>query len=331
MSDDIFYRPQLEIPESFHTDGAMPHTVSIPPAAETQTQTSVTLTYLKDTCKKALKSLITLPVPIRQPIETGLFTVQFVLTLIPENKYENIKKPIAPENIHITEYTPHETETTHTKPFEDVLSNIFGAQKIEYVTKTDSERIDYKYYASICNIIEDYLDKVNCALAKYHTELVTQVGFDHLELAQRHYVADYNTIVETLGKDEGNISDLLVRQNALRNQKLRLLNKLCNERTSITHIKSCELSRLLLHRYYNIQKNNDYFHDVTLMQQIKDEESKLDKKIAQFYKYLNTSITLADECLALYAYEAIAKRYLQSQANTLDSDISLFLVVKNET
>lgn len=332
VSDDIFYKPHLQIPESYHTDGKPPHAATTPSSTTLSEQPTNTLSYLKETCKTVLKTLVTLPVPIRKPLETGLFTVQFMLTLIPEDEYETIKTPSSPEEIHITEYQPHENETSDNKQFENVLSDIFGAQKVEYATKTNAERINYKYYASLYNIIEDYIDKVKRALAQYHTTLFSQVGFENLEIAQKHYIADHDSLVQALGTNEGNVSDLLVRQNATKHQKLRLLNKLCNERISLTHIKSCELSRLLLLRYYGIEKNNNYFHDAALMQQIKTEEAKLDKKIEQFYKYLNTSVILVNECLMLHAHEAIAKQYLQNKVdeNLEDESISLFASIETD-
>ena len=326
LSDDIFYRPHLQIPESFHTDGNPPRVTSIPSSDTTPSQDTQSLTFLKDACKKLLKSLVTLPVPLRKPIETGLLTVQFMLTLIPEKDFENIKKDTPPDTIHIIEHPPHEDETIHTKPIEDVLSDIFGSQEIAYITKSDIERINYRYYASLYDIMEDYIEKVKRALAEYNTTLLSQIDFENLDIAEKRYIADCQTLTQALGEDEGNISDLLVRQNAVKYQKLRLLNKLCNERISLTHIKSCELSRLLLVRYYNIKKNNHYFHDAALMQQIKTEVVKLDQKIEQLYKYLNTSVILVNECLMLHAHEAIAKQYLQDKVteNALDEIVTLF-------
>ena len=62
------------------------------------------------------------------------------------------------------------------------------------------------------------------------------------------------------------------------------------------------------------------------MQQIKTEVVKLDQKIEQLYKYLNTSVILVNECLMLHAHEAIAKQYLQDKVteNALDEIVTLF-------
>lgn len=308
---DIFYRPNLEKSQSFHTDGTIDKKQS---TSELKTlSVKKTVTALKRDIQEIKKTLILIPGEIKKPINSVLLSVEFLLTLIDTVKYDDIASS-GDKDYTITEQE-QDYKPVISVSISSLLSKSYLSKKIDTDQISKMERAKRNYYKSICSISNHYIDALKNSLTEYNVNVINNIGLteEDLTVLEKNFNLSHDELVGETKRDIGHVADYLNKSSIIKSQKLRLCNKLFNDKLSITHVKSLELSKELLMRYCQKKKTNDYDYDTVLMSQIISEEAKLNKKLQEYYKYLNSSVILVDECLRLHAKEGVLKKKVNNE------------------
>lgn len=309
---DIFYRPNLQKQQSYYSDGDIEDT-QLPSLVSTQ-PVQKTVTALKRNVEDIKKVLILVPGEMSKPISSVLLSVEFLLTLIDTDKYDEVLSS------GDKDYIVSENERPNYKPVtaisvSDLLSKNYSSKKIDTDQLSKIERVKRDYYKSLCSIANYYMDQLKQSLTEYNVNIINNLGLaeEDLNFLEKNFTSSYNELVKELDKNVGHIADYLNKSRIIKDQKLRMCNKLFNDRQSLAHVKSLELSKELVLRYCQNEKTNDYDFDTILVAQTILEENKLDKKLQEYYKYLNSSVILVDECLKLHVKEGILKKKLEDK------------------
>lgn len=312
---NIFYQPKLILDKHYETEGKFKDKGSYTNTIQKEVQTIPNLIKEIEILKK---TLVFVPDSITQVLNTMFATLHFILVLAENEKVtedlNNDKDSIHNGNtsgdIIITEHD--DTEFDDVVP-DGFFNKRFRSKKITTEGLTLTDKINRKYYKGIYSISKSYLDKIKELLSSYNADILSTIPIKDMSVLEMPYTLSYNDLVSQLGITNGHLSDFLVKTQKVRHQKERMLHKLFNDEKSLTLIKKCELSKALLCRYYDKGKTGDFLQDSILMQQIKGEEERLDQNINQLYRYLNSSVTLSKECLALYAKEGVIKNNLHKE------------------
>ena len=298
----ILYRPSLEVPKSYYADGV------IEPKEE---QEIIKQTPLKpsqnliDQIESLQRTLLFVPDAITPCIESILNLVRFLLILIDDlyeesdendNEYE-ITTPSNRPNI-----IPGDSTTIAPDiDLDDIFSNEHKPSVIIRNQITDEVKIKRNYSRSTYDISAFYIEKLNNILADYHTQLMVQP-----ELKQVLEIIYKDPLLDKENYLAHSIMQALLKSQKEKQDKMRLYQKLYNEKESITVLKSLEYSKLTLLKSMSHQPKNPrlYYKHI---QMIESEKNKLDKKLFEYYRYLNSSLILLEECLNLHITEAIAK------------------------
>lgn len=314
MDKDIFYRPKLELDKHYETTGK----IEQPKAYINSDVTNEprTISTLIDEIEHTKKAIVFMPDPIIKITNTMLLTLQFILILAKDDKAEDdIKrggdKPTNGNNrgkIIVSEHD-HTDFDDPTIPY-NLFNNHFKSKKLETEKLTKEDKLNRRYYKAFFSIGDHYLIKIKEMVANYQVGVINDIGLEHIHLLTQNYISNTQQIKD-INPKKCNISDFIIKSQIIRSEKQRMLEKLFNDRESLTLIKSCELSRSLLKRYYNQERTGIFQNDSTLVQQIQSEEQKLNKLINQFYRYMNSSVVLTTECLHQYLKEGIFKKDLE--------------------
>lgn len=309
---DIFYRPNLQRQQSYYSDGdiedtQLPSLVSVQPVQKT-------VTALKRNIEDIKKVLILVPGEMSKPISSVLLSVEFLLTLIDTDKYDEVLSSGDKDYI-VSENERPDYKPVTTISVSDLLSKNYSSKKIDTDQLSKIERVKRDYYKSLCSIANYYMDQLKQSLTEYNVNIINNLGLaeEDLNFLEKNFTSSYNELVKELDKNVGHIADYLNKSRIIKDQKLRMCNKLFNDRQSLTHVKSLELSKELVLRYCQNEKTNDYDFDTILVAQTILEENKLDKKLQEYYKYLNSSVILVDECLKMHVKEGILKKKLEDK------------------
>lgn len=314
---DIFYRPNLKKEQSFYTDGRIDKNLKVDSIKNVTIKKTVS--SMKNDIQEIKKILVLVPGEIKRPISSVLLSVEFLLTLIDTEKYDTITSSGDKDYIISENEQPDYKPVTSTS-VSDLLSKNYSSKKIDTDQVSKMERVKRNYYKSLCSISNHYIDALKQSLTEYNINIINNIGLSEEEVSilEKNFTTSYDDLTTEVKKDIGHIADYLNKSKVIKSQKLRLYNKLFNDNLSLTHVKSLELSKELLMRYCQKQKTNDYDFDTTLMSQVISEEAKLNKKLQEYYKYLNSSVILVDECLKLHAKEGILKKKINNEKEKIN-------------
>lgn len=298
---DILYRPDLGIPKSYYADGKLND-------SEITTSDTVIKTEIDDVKVQieSLKQLLLfIPGEIRSQTESILNLVHFLLIITEEpdgdandNVYE-ITKPDS--NPGINNDAVNEFFKDHT-PITILKENL-----------TDEAKVKRHYSNSTLEITKFYLNKLGDILASYHSQLLLNPkAATYLEENYQTGLTDYKNYVA-----HGILQTLLKSQQE-KMSKMRLYQKLYNEKQSLTILKSLEYSKLtIIKTIGNAPKDPKLYYKH--IQTIETEKKRLDKKMFEYYRYLDSSLDILENCLNMHLTEGIAKAELH-EINSIKED-----------
>lgn len=298
----ILYRPSLEVPRSYYADGI------IEPKEEQELIKQAPLESSNDLIKEIesiKKTLLFLPSAIRLCTESILNLVHFLLILIEDNYEESDAED---ENYEIT--TPSDKpsivpgDNSVIPPHID-LDDIFSTEhKSPIIIReqiTEKIKINRSYSRSTYDISVYYIEKLKNILTDYHNQLLIQK-----ELKQVLNTKYNEPLLDQENNLAHSILQTLLKSQHEKESKMRLYQKLYNEKEGLTLLKSLEYSKLTLLKNVDAAPTHMklyYKH----MQMLESEKNKLDKKLFEYYRYLDSSLILLQDCLNLNITEAIAK------------------------
>lgn len=294
---DILYRPDLELDKSYYADGKL-DTSKI----AVSTTTSETETQNMQAQIESLKQLLLfIPGEIRSQTESILNLVHFLLIITEtsdgdadDNTYQITKPDSNPgtNNDAVNQFFKDHTPVTILK------ENL-----------TDDAKIKRHYSNSTLEITRFYLNRLGDILASYHSQLLLNPkAANYLEENYKTGLTDYKNYVAH------SILQTLLKSQQEKISKMRLYQKLYNEKQSLTILKSLEYSKLtLIKTIGNAPKDPKLYYKH--IQTIETEKKRLEKKMFEYYRYLDSSLDVLENCLSMHLTEGIAKAELHEINN----------------
>lgn len=298
---DILYRPDLELDKSYFADGKLDTS-----KAAISTTTSETETQNMQAQIESLKQLLLfIPGEIRSQTESILNLVHFLLIITEgpdgdadDNTYQITKPDSNPgtNNDAVNQFFKDHTPVTILK------ENL-----------TDDAKIKRHYSNSTLEITRFYLNRLGDILASYHSQLLLNPkAANYLEENYKTGLTDYKNYVAH------SILQTLLKSQQEKISKMRLYQKLYNEKQSLTILKSLEYSKLtLIKTIGNAPKDPKLYYKH--IQTIETEKKRLEKKMFEYYRYLDSSLDVLENCLSMHLTEGIAKAELHEINNIKES------------
>lgn len=296
---NILYRPDLGIPKNYYSDGK----INYPIIKEIDSNTSSTPQDLQNQIESLKQSLLFIPSEIRPQTESILNLVYFLLTITdaPDgNEEDNTYDIIKPD-------TDSSIVNNTTPDINSSVDHFFKDHKpvtILKQTTTDDTKIKRYYSNSMLEVTRFYISKLGDILASYHAQLFANPqATNYLEEVYKTSLTDYKNYVAH------SILQTLLKSQQEKISKMRLYQKLYNKKQSLTLLKSLEYSKLtLLKLMGNAPKDPKLYYKH--IQTIETEKKRLDKKMFEYYRYLDSSLEVLDNCLNMHLTEGIAKAEL---------------------
>lgn len=314
--NNILYRPDLELSKNYYADGKLNY-------LETQEDTSkveITSENLQEQIELIKRSLLFVPGAIRPQTESILNLVYFLLIIIDKVDgdkddviYEIIKPETNPgiiEGDTITEPKPDINTDNKLDIEEEIkipIDSFFKDHKPVTVLKqdiTEEVKIKRNYSNSTLEITKFYISKIGDVLATYHAQVFANPQIiDYLEEVYKTSLVDYKDYVAH------SILQTLLKSQQEKISKMRLYQKLYNQKECLTILKSLEYSKLtLLKMTGNAPKDPKLYYKH--IQTIETEKKRLEKKMFEYYRYLDSSLDILNSCLNMHLTEGIAKAEL---------------------
>ena len=299
QKNSILYRPSLQVPKDYYADGFLnyPENENLSNTQPVRPQDLITQ------IETLQKILLFIPGAIRPCVESILDLVRFLLILIEpldseteDDLYEITTPDDAPE-IRPGEGTTLNPDTDLDK----IFSNGHKPSVILREQATEEAKIERNYSRSTLDISLYYIDRLSGLLTDYHSRLLKNSKLQSvLEDVYKEPLLDYSDAVAH------SILQTLLKSQKEKDNKLRLYQKLYNEKESLTLLKSLEYSKLTLLKTTGHAPKNPYLY-YKYVQTMESEKNKLNKKLFEYYRYLDSSLDALETCLNLHLTEAIAK------------------------
>lgn len=167
-------------------------------------------------------------------------------------------------------------------------------------------------------IVDNYVSNVNNSLKDYFKQLLILSKDNSLEMLNKNY-----TLFSTeLSEKDRFIGDEVLKYQVIKNQNIRLYNKLYSPESIISLIKSCEINNLLRKRQLdtNYVKEDSilaFKQNEILSESIKERESKYVESMRNIYKVLNSSTMHIDNIIKLDIKEKEGKAILLNKGYSL--------------
>jgi len=322
---DILYRPNLDYEKSYSTKGTFEQAEAI----TTDTQETSPQDGLGDILDKLIQVesvLSALPYDIAKALSNVIRCAEYIYEQIDPNNYDpdyvnsDVKTVITPSEDEKTQ-APSSDENTDNADDEGpdgIFSDTIPLMNVEINRKDPVQAIQEEYDNTLASILKDYLDKIQVSFNKYFSNIIASAAeIDTSNLAAINSTYEIKT-TDIQNKNLHHASDMIIRSQIVRDQKLRLFRKLFNLNETISHVRACKVAKELKIRYYEEKKvSNDEYLDLVSNVMLTDSRKIYDKKykenLRNLYKYLNSSVILIDECLMMFVQEAQAKMILMKE------------------
>jgi hypothetical protein len=206
---------------------------------------------------------------------------------------------------------------------DDIFPDFDDAQITVTDGDTDSVRIEKEFATDLTNIFVDYVNKLNSSLSGYYVKFISAVGEAGMYGKYKQLLKPISTGARIqVSPGQQMLLDSVVKNEIVGDQKMRLQKKLYNTAGFVSAARSAILSKELRRRYYAM----DYvvetsFADMNRNKMLSDMrlsyDAKYEKSLYDLYKYLNSSVILLNETLALQAATCEAKAALINEGVSL--------------
>ena len=184
--------------------------------------------------------------------------------------------------------------------------------QINMTSKPDLIDQEYKY--DMTCIFTDYLNNVQNVISKYYTSLLGLCA----ELNVPSFLSlynNYNGSSSHISDAMKPMSDLVIRNQIILDQKVRMFKKIFDIDSMIINIRACKSGSELRKRYYTSDYvENDSFLSMMQNDLLSNTRQNFDNKytdnLYNLYKYLNSSVILSKECLDMTLNTCQAKAAL---------------------
>lgn len=318
---DILYRPELGYEKKYDSSKSFTNTGTDNGGDNTETVPSTTPLDIVNEDIKAIEDVLSgIPSDLADLIKKPLTGAKDILKDIDPEKYDPDYNP-ATDIIVMTPgiSTPGTSVGTDEPNDDDEIPDVFSDDipmiDVKVIRTDIAEKILKSYDNDLVSILADYVSNMKNKISNYYSSLSV--------IAKESGVTDvgalskpYNTVTTTIKNiNVHHMADQIIRSQIVRSQKMRLFKKLYSADQTISHIRSCKVSRDLRSRYYAASHiANDSFLDVSqnsLLEAVRNGyDRKHDENLLNLYKYLNSSVILMDECLSMAIQEAQAKAIL---------------------
>lgn len=341
MRDYIFYQPNLKLDKSYYADGKKEIELL---TAEVNTADNNLKPNLENLSKKIiiLKNLQPLLPEIFKPtIKTLYNTIEFIFiqidseTLPKKDIYDKIPEEEIPDDNEVNESDiiikkPEKDTDTKTKDYDFLFSKDIPSVDIKVIEKDKSELMNKYYSGALLQLLDDYINKLNKAILNYYEDMfsVIEDTKNSVDETYNPYKNDFSYIEKLYTystKDIENdnlkhLSDYIIKNQIVLDQKKRMMEKLFNDRQSLIKIKNCEIAKELYLRYLKEgNRENNSFPDVLSNMILKESqfhyEKKIDDSLYELYKYLNSSVIILNECFNIYTRTSNIKKILLEEEN----------------
>lgn len=322
---DILYRPDLSYEKDYDSSKSF---ISGSTDTDTATPSSPPASSPLDTVKENLdtigKVINALPTDLANLIKKPLTGVEDIIDKVDPGTYDPDYNP-SDEVVIVSPGDGSDPSTgggggsSDSDSDDDIPEDVFS-DDIPFVSvqviKTDvAEKIQKSYDKDIVSILADYTTNLKNKITGYLTNLsviAMESGINNTSSLSK----PYSTVTTTIqNKNLYHMADQIIRSQIVRDQKMRLFKKMYSPDQTISHVRSCKVSRDLRDRYYaESSVESKSFLDVSQNMMLEATRKAYDQKhhqnLVNLYKYLNSSVILMDECLSMAIQEAQAKAIL---------------------
>lgn len=284
----ILYKPYFNIPSTYETQSQFEQTVVTPSEEYIENKTD----ELEKQIVTVEKKLIFVPGEMKNSTQSILDLVKFFLILVKDDYDEGQDKN--EEDIIITENDPD-------SKWDTIFPDKHKPTQVSVQRLSKEQSLKYDYASNTVDVMTTYITELDEILTQYLCKIVTK--------PQSILFIDsyYNTKLDDYNNGTAhNILQSLIKSQQAKFSKMRMYNKLFNENEGLCLLKSLEYSKMsVLKQQLNMPKEEYLLFKHKQM--LFAEKEKLDKKHYEFYRYLNSSLKLMEECLSLNFTEALSK------------------------
>jgi hypothetical protein len=318
---DLFKKPDLTYIKDYSTDGQVSNEVQdesslIDDSQEYDNQIKDLLDSLE-----SLKSVLPMiPQEIADAILVPVSGVKYIVGTINPNDFDDSDNDLS-IIISDKEKDPIDVIPSDIEDEEDLDLDLFpNIKTIEIISPNVSklDRIRSEYSKSIISIVKDYVAKIEKSVGNYIINSLSTTGEVDKKVLSALNNPYKGKADDIKNKNFKHLSDLLIRSQIVRDQKVRLYRKLFDIDQTIMHIRACKTAFKLMERYYEADYGvNKDMTDVNSNTFLAESRAMYDKKYEEnlynLYKYLNSSVILINECLAISTKELQAKAVLYNK------------------
>lgn len=320
--ENLFYKPDLGPERDYHSDAIISE--KVPPGVEqlpTETTPSDRVMQLIEDLEEIKEIVQFLPGDLPTIIEGSINPlIEQLKVMFPEGE--------ATLDIPLTDiYDPEIEDQLPDLP--PILEAIEGYEyldvtlpellpsstdiKIEIIMPRSLVQIsENTYKQDMIDLKEDYIKKLQTVTQRYLQDMImimAETGLSDIAELTKHYDG---TVVTIQNSNLKHLGDYVVRSQVAREQKTRLFKKSHNVDQTMMHIRSLYAAEKQRERYY-AEKYGDsetYLNSQsnTLLRESRAQyDKKYNQSLYDMYKYLNASVMIIDDTLAMSKKESQAK------------------------
>lgn len=156
------------------------------------------------------------------------------------------------------------------------------------------------YIFAINRIVARKFDEIKLLTNRYLTEIARSIGTIDSDTFSRLVYSRYDQNTKDVPEEYKHVSDYLIKQQILKDQKYAFFQKSHRPSKTIKHLKSCEAALVMSERYekigeFNIKDTIDLGRKKLLDYSKEEYEYKSTQNIYNLYKYLNSAVILLNE------------------------------------
>jgi hypothetical protein len=315
---EILYRPDLDYKKDYSTTANITQTdtQTVAPGTTTEPDAATKINDIKDDADAIKDVVSTLPDDFQKAVKPILETVIVVLDSIDPDKYPVdpigtiIETTVDPSTVDPNPITNPVDPTKGEMPElpDDIFPNLPDIDTVVVKTGEDKD----PFVRDLVDVIDDYIANLKQKVNQFIQKIIMSTGTTTISELQKYYNPYTGSAAQMKNKNLKHISDIVVRSQIIRGQKVRLMNKLFDENQTLMHIQSCKVANELKNRYDDeeyVEESdyNSFVRNIALSDSRSSYSKKYKENFYNLYKYLNSSVILFNECLDLLSSEIQAK------------------------
>lgn len=249
--------------------------------------------------ESAKKLLMFVPGELKHAVESIINLVHFFLILVEDETKDYEEEIIIEEN---DKDEKDDIFTDGHKPTAVIKTEI-----------TEQDKIKNEYARNILEVNDYYIYELKEILTNFICKLNNEPEIlDYIN-------SDINSLVNANKLEMVNKIQVLLKTSQEKQSKMRLYKKLYTEKESLVILRSLEYSKLSL---LNLSKEKKLKDAIAMerMQTYLGEAKKLEKKQFEYFRYLNSSLSLLDKCMSLHFSEGLLKKEIFKLEEKLNED-----------